>query len=106
MRKAAKTIGGFFGVFHLMIVVVVMVMIMVVVMIVVVMVMIVMICFMIVQPKQIHTKIVRDVPPHRVDMVRIVLRVIILHEEKRTVQPIVVRCLRRLLHPPMQNGCR
>ena len=53
-----------------------------------------MVRFVVVQPQQINTKIVCDVSPDRMDMVRVVLGVIILHKEKRTVQPIVVWCLR------------
>ena len=84
-----------------MIVIVVMVMVMVVIVIVIV-VMIVMICFVIVHPKQIDTKIVRDVPPHRMNVVCIVLRVIIFHKEKWTVQSIIVRCLRCCISSPCE----
>ena len=58
--------------------------------------------FVVMQPQQIHAKIIGDVPPDGVDVVRVVLRVIVFHKEKRAVEAVVVRHSARLAACPRE----
>ena len=50
-----------------------------------------MVAVLIVGTEQVYTEIVFDMSPNGVDMVSVILRVVIFHEEEGTVQPVVMR---------------
>ena len=49
-----------------------------------------MVSVLIVGAEQIYTEIIFDMSPNGVDMVRVILRVVIFHEEEGTVKPVVM----------------
>ena len=49
-----------------------------------------MVSVLIVGTEQVHTEIIFDMSPNSVDMVRVILRVVIFHEEEGTVKPVVM----------------
>ena len=46
---------------------------------------------LIVQPEEVSPEIVLHVPPHGMDVVGVILRIVVLREEERSVKAIVVR---------------
>jgi hypothetical protein len=49
---------------------------------------------LVVRPERIEAEVALRIVPHRVDVVRVVLRVVVLDEQRRPVEAVVVRTLR------------
>src|SRR5262249_35811955 len=52
------------------------------------------VCVLIMQPQQVRSEIAVEVTPHRMDMVCLILRVIVLYQEGRPLDAIIVRLAR------------